>query len=192
MRGKTEKSTTPQRRVLAFGRSRQILIDLRDMTASELAPELLAIVRSPQNHCFACGPGNDCGMKLHFEEMGDAVTSTFVPDSRHSGWTGVVHGGILATALDEAMAYVLYFMGVKGLTARLEVRFRRPASQGDTLTVMARKTSEARRIVDVEAHLLKDGKILAEATGRFMKMGPLTPQDLLTDVSQAGVREDAE
>jgi uncharacterized protein (TIGR00369 family) len=120
-------------------------------------------------------------MQLQFEEAGDGVSATFTPDARHSGWTGVVHGGILATALDEAMAYVLYFMGVKGLTARMEVRYRRPASHGDRLTVVARKTGEGRRLVDVEATLLRENVVLAEATGRFMKMGPLTPQDLLPE-----------
>jgi uncharacterized protein (TIGR00369 family) len=118
-------------------------------------------------------------MRLQFDEIGDEVRATFVPRNVHSGWTGVVHGGILATALDEAMAYVLYFMGVKGLTARMEVRYRKPALQGDSLTVVARKVSEARRIVDVEAQLFKGDTVLAEATGRFMKMGSLTLRDLL-------------
>lgn len=156
---------------------------------SELTSELRDLVRSPQNHCFACGPGNDCGMKLCFEQVGDTVTATFTPDARHSGWTGVVHGGILATALDEAMAYVLYFMGLKALTARMEVRFRRPAAEGDTLTVEARKLSEARRIVDVEARLLRGQSLLAEASGRFMKMGPLAVEDLLSKDAVRAVEE---
>lgn len=118
-------------------------------------------------------------MKLRFDQVGDEVTATFTPDHRHSGWTGVVHGGILATALDEAMAYVLYFMGVKALTARMEVRYRHAAREGDRLSVVARKVSEARRLVDVEARLLRDDTVLAEASGRFMKMGPLTVEDLL-------------
>lgn len=122
-------------------------------------------------------------MRLRFDEVGDEVRASFVPRPTHSGWTGVVHGGILATALDEAMAYVLYFMGIKGLTARMEVRFRRPALQGDALTVVARKVSEARRVVDVEAHLLKGDTVLAEASGRFMKMGALTVSDLLPGVA---------
>jgi acyl-coenzyme A thioesterase PaaI-like protein len=149
------------------------------MITSALTPELRELVRSPQNHCFACGPGNDCGMKLQFDEVGDEVRCVFEPEHKHSGWTGVVHGGIVATALDEAMAYVLYFMGIKGLTARMEVRYRRPALAGDTLTLVARKVSEVRRIVDVEAQLLKDYTVLAEASGRFMKVGPLTIRDLL-------------
>ncbi len=149
---------------------------------TELPADLRELVRSPQNHCFACGPGNDCGMKLQFDRAADEVKAEFTPDHRHSGWTGVVHGGILATALDEAMAYVLYFMGVKGLTARMEVRYRQPALEGDRLSVVARKVSETRRIVDVEARLLRGDSVLAEATGRFMKIGPLTVGDLLPQV----------
>lgn len=161
------------------------------MTVTELPADLRELVRSPQNHCFACGPGNDCGMKLQFDQVGDDVRARFTPDHRHSGWTGVVHGGILATALDEAMAYVLYFMGVKGLTARMEVRYRQPALEGDQLAVVARKVSEARRVVDVEARLLREDTVLAEATGRFMKMGPLTVGDLLPGASPgAGAKEE--
>jgi acyl-coenzyme A thioesterase PaaI-like protein len=156
-----------------------MLIDWREMTSSELTADLRNLVRSPQNRCFACGPGNDCGMKLQFDEVGAEVMATFVPRSAHSGWTGVVHGGILATALDEAMAYVLYFSGIKGLTARMEVRYRHPALQGEELKVVARKVSEARRIVDIEAQLLKEHTLVAEASGRFMKMGALTLMDLL-------------
>jgi uncharacterized protein (TIGR00369 family) len=129
-------------------------------------------------------------MKLQFDEVGDSVVSIFRPERRHSGWTGVVHGGILATALDEAMAYVLYFMGIKGLTARMDVRFRRPAMEGESLRVVARKVSEARRIVDVEAQLMRDETVLAEATGRFMKMGALTPADLLPVVDSPSHGED--
>lgn len=140
---------------------------------------LLDLSRSPRNLCFACGPGNPCGLHLEFTERDGTVSAAFTPGSGHGGWSGVVHGGILTAALDEAMAYVLYFRGLRALTARLDVRFRHPSTLGETLTVEAHATRQARKLMDVAGRILRGDTIVAEATGRFMILGALTPEMLL-------------
>lgn len=104
----------------------------------------------------------------------------FSPGVWHGGWTGVVHGGILATLLDEAMAYAVFFSGQKCVTVRMQVRYRAPVSRGDELLVEGRIVRDSRRLVDVEADITRDGTVVAEASGRFMKVGPLEPESLLT------------
>ena len=60
-------------------------------------------------NCFACGPANPVGLRLEFQEAGqDRVRTEFQVGEEHTGVTGVVHGGIVATVLDEAMAWGLY------------------------------------------------------------------------------------
>ena len=53
--------------------------------------------------CFACGADNPIGLKLQFECEGDDYVTRFLTAEEHSGWAGLVHGGLLATLLDEVM-----------------------------------------------------------------------------------------
>ena len=50
--------------------------------------------------CFACGRKNPIGLKLQFHFDGDDYVTTFEVRPEHQGWAGIVHGGLLATALD--------------------------------------------------------------------------------------------
>jgi acyl-coenzyme A thioesterase PaaI-like protein len=135
--------------------------------------ELWNLARSPDNICFACGPGNPIGLHLHLERQGETAVARFIPGELHGGWAGVVHGGILATVLDEVMAYAVFFTGWKCVTARMEVRYRAAVTCGDVLVAEARITRDTRRLVDVEATILRGDTVVAEANGRFMKLGPL-------------------
>lgn len=128
-------------------------------------------IKPPSPRCFACGPENPIGLRLHFEEKDGGVEALFKPTRDHEGWTGLIHGGIVSTLLDEAMAYALYFAGLAGLTARMEARFRRAIAPGEELRVCARITDARRGVVDAEAFLTRsDGVVVAEATARFMSL----------------------
>ena len=118
------------------------------------------------DNCFGCGVDNPCGLKLRFEQDGERARAEFTLSERYEGWYGHVHGGILCTVLDEAMAYT-YFPETKGVTARVEVRFRRPAPTGVPMVVTARLTRRTRKLLETEATIsLKDGRVVAESTGQ--------------------------
>ena len=55
--------------------------------------------------CFVCGESNPLGLQLRFHADGDEVRTRFVPRPEHIGFKGVVHGGLLATLLDEIMVW---------------------------------------------------------------------------------------
>jgi hypothetical protein len=55
--------------------------------------------------CFVCGEANPAGLRQRFETDGRVVRARFTPRPEHAGFTGVVHGGILATLLDEIMVW---------------------------------------------------------------------------------------
>ena len=59
---------------------------------------------NPRRMCFGCGDMNACGLQLNFRLEGNKATAEFVPEERYQGYPGLVHGGVTATALDEAMA----------------------------------------------------------------------------------------
>ncbi len=122
--------------------------------------------------CFACGQQNPIGLRLCFTTEGEGIRAEFTPGPQYQGYEGIVHGGIMAAALDDAMANLFHLRGQEALTARIEVRFRREAPVGQRLIVAARITRERGRMFSAEATLtLADGTRVADATGTFVRGG---------------------
>ncbi len=122
------------------------------------------------NRCFACGKENAIGLKLVFERQphGEAV-ATWIPAEAHEGWPGVVHGGLLSTALDEAMSHALIAAGLRAMTAELRVRFRSPAPSGRPLSLKGWIVQRAKRLVEAEASITDAGGAeYAHGWGRFL------------------------
>jgi len=118
-------------------------------------------------------------LKLEFNWDGKVATSSFTTTELHQGWKGIIHGGILSSLLDEAMGYVAYFEKVGGVTAIIEVRFKRPVSIGEPLAITAWVSNKARRFVDTEASLtLKDGTVVATAKAKqYISSEVIIPDD---------------
>lgn len=77
----------------------------------------------PANSCFVCGPDNPIGLHLHFRLDDDGRrVADFSPTKDHVGYPGVVHGGIIYSALDDSMANWLYLRGARAYTAKSSVR----------------------------------------------------------------------
>ena len=96
--------------------------------------------------------------------------SEFTPGPNHVGYPGVVHGGMIYSALDDVMANWLYLRGARAYTARCEIRYREPAAPGETLLLAGRPKARKRRVVEMEgtATRASDGKVVAAATGTFV------------------------
>lgn len=124
----------------------------------------------PANRCFVCGPDNPIGLHLVFRLEDGACVAEFTPGPDHVGYPGVVHGGMIYSALDDVMANWLYLQGARAYTARCEIRYREPASPGDTLSLSGRPTARRRKVVEMEgtATRVSDGKVVATATGTFV------------------------
>jgi uncharacterized protein (TIGR00369 family) len=121
--------------------------------------------------CFACGENNPIGLKLRFEEKNGEYITRFTPEKDHQGYTGITHGGILATLLDESMARLPWANGQNAVTAELTVRYKLPAKIGEELTVIGRIISENRRTISCSAEARNpEGRIVAEATARLVKV----------------------
>ena len=115
--------------------------------------------------CFGCGKRNPIGLKLDFEWDGKTAKAQFTPTEFYQGWAGIVHGGILNSILDEAMAYAAIFEGANCITARMETRIKRPARVGEALLITSSVTRKARKIINTKANItLEDGTPVAEGT----------------------------
>jgi uncharacterized protein (TIGR00369 family) len=120
--------------------------------------------------CFACGPRNPIGLHLQFTAEGTGLRAEFTPGPEYQGYEGVLHGGIVAAALDDAMANLFHANGRETLTARLEIRYRREAPIGHRLVVSSTLVRDRGRVFAAEARLtLPDGTLLADARGTFVR-----------------------
>jgi len=123
-------------------------------------------------NCFACGKNNPNGLHLSFQidKEKQTLKTTFVASPTYQGWDGIVHGGILSTLLDEAMANLVYELGYQAVTASMEVKFKKPAPILEPLRVHGEVTEVSRRLIRAKALIAKDdGTIVAAATSTFMR-----------------------
>ncbi|HEY7701193.1 MAG TPA: PaaI family thioesterase [Candidatus Limnocylindrales bacterium] len=136
------------------------MIDVPGIPRFEIAP----------HHCFACGSLNAHGMHLdlHVERGRSWVELTY--EQRFQGWDGIAHGGILATILDEVMAWALVGEDDWGLTARLTIDFKRPVEVGQAIRAEGWVTRSRRRLVETEGRVTdaRTGQLLAGARGLYV------------------------
>ena len=135
-------------------------------------PEEDTALRHYEEHrCFVCGENNRIGLHLTFQ-LEDGVTRTeFVPQADHQGYDGVVHGGILAALLDDAMANCLWLRGTAAVTAKMELRYRAPVPVGSRLLIYGRLVQEREKVATAEGWITTDtGAKVVEATGTFFKL----------------------
>jgi acyl-coenzyme A thioesterase PaaI-like protein len=123
--------------------------------------------------CFGCGQANLFGLQLELEPAPDGgVAGRFFVKQDHQGPPGYAHGGVLAAALDEAMALLLFAEGTFALTGRLEIELLAPAPVGAFVSVSARLESAAERTLRLVAEAAgEDGERLATARGTFVRVG---------------------
>lgn len=122
------------------------------------------------NRCFVCGPDNPIGLHLTFRLEDGACVSEFTPGENHQGYPGVIHGGMLYSALDDVMANWLYLRGARAYTARCEIRYRQPAREGEKLLLEGRQTARKRTLVEMAgtARRASDGQVVATTTATFV------------------------
>jgi acyl-coenzyme A thioesterase PaaI-like protein len=113
--------------------------------------------------CFACGQENPIGLKLNFRQEGEEARAEFTPGEFHQGWPGIVHGGIINTLLDEAMAYAPFFQGINCVMAKMEVRIMQPVLVGQQLFISSIIARKRRKLIETEAKIaFEDGTPVAE------------------------------
>lgn len=121
--------------------------------------------------CFVCGENNAIGLRQRFETDGQVVRTRFTPRPEHAGFKGVIHGGILASLLDEIMVWACAVRTKKfGFCAEMTIRFQRPAVPGAELLVEAKLIADRRgKIFEAQAEVRnQQGEVLASATGKYM------------------------
>ena len=124
------------------------------------------------NYCFVCGQDNPQGLKIAVKyDAGDLAAETELSLPReYQGWVEVIHGGILATLLDEMMAHAVWHFAGPGLTLGLEVRFHAPLKPDEPILVrgVLHTQTGSRRLAEGEIIRLADGVRIASGKSRFL------------------------
>ena len=125
------------------------------------------------HHCFGCGRLNPHGLKLtFFVDPDGSVWADWLPSREQEGYTGIAHGGLITTVLDEVMGWVLSYQEIWAVTGRLNVSFRKPVEIGRPARARAWLVADHGRKIDVaaELRLITDETLLAEGTGVFVRV----------------------
>jgi uncharacterized protein (TIGR00369 family) len=128
---------------------------------------------NPANHCFGCGGANARGMQLTFEQDDDAkrIRGRFRISADYQGGVGFVHGGIVATLLDEVMAKVSRFREDHAMTAELTVEYLKPVPVDGDLVIEGWEVERNGRSLRREGEIRDaSGTILARGRGRFVQI----------------------
>jgi len=125
------------------------------------------------HRCFVCGPENPAGLRLQFRHPGPgpAAEAEVVFPDHLQGWRNTVHGGLLATVLDETMIKAASAAGIKCVTAELTVKYLKPVACGVAYRVSGQVLDAHGRLVVTESALCDgSGAICARATGKMVKV----------------------
>lgn len=139
---------------------------------------LTQLAHGAQNRCFGCGDANLNGLKLEFllAPDGTVVCPASIPD-RFEGHPGYLHGGIIATLLDETMSKAVRARGLTAMTRHLEVDYKRPVPSCAPIRMEGRMVREEGRKLWVEAIIFGvDGHVLAQGKGLFIEARPESKQ----------------
>ena len=119
--------------------------------------------------CWGCGD-NPTGIRLPPPES-EGVTryaATFSFDDQHQAGPGLVHGGLVGAALDEACGLLATWYRFPSVTARFAIRFLKPVHINRTLDISAELQSERGRRLEITAELKEAEELLADAEGSFV------------------------
>ena len=142
------------------------------------------------SNCFVCGERNASGLNLRFETDGRIVRTEFIPATDHIGFQGVIHGGILATVIDEVMVWACAVSARRfAFCAEFTTRFHLPAKPGIPLAVTSELVSNRRnRIFEAKAEVHDPaGQLIAAGTGKYRPIlnaqTPAMLRDVIGDIS---------
>lgn len=130
------------------------------------------LTHAAQNRCFGCGAANPSGLRLEFEVSPDGAVACLTEVSgTFDGHPGYLHGGIIATLLDEASSKAVRAIGARTMTRHLEIDYLRPVPSKAGLRLESHVTHHQGRKYWTLASIMDEaGAKLAEAKGLFIEV----------------------
>jgi acyl-coenzyme A thioesterase PaaI-like protein len=128
---------------------------------------------SLHKNCFACGSNDGTGLGLKFHKNGEGtVFGSFFADPKYEGYSGIIHGGIIATLLDSVMTHCLLMKDIPALTGRLSIKYSTPIRTGTVVELEARIVDQFHEMFMLQGKAMVDGKKVASAEARYVELRP--------------------
>lgn len=143
-------------------------------------------VVSKQNNshmCLICGMNNSAGVRGQFYNMEDgSVGGLFTFREEHQSYPGRVHGGMLATMIDELAGRVLWVdcPDKIAVTMDINVKYRKPVPYNTPLKGRGMYTERLSRAYSAKCYIMDmDNNILAEGVAKYL----ILPVEKVCDAS---------
>jgi uncharacterized protein (TIGR00369 family) len=139
------------------------------------------IPKGDDHHCFGCSPINPHGLQMDFYYAEKTVFSWLSVPEHLCGWNNLLHGGVIATILDEIMSWTaIYILKKFILTKKMTVEFIKPLTVGTKLTAKGMVfdiISEREAVID--GFLFDDRqRLCARSKGTYALLGADTAKKL--------------
>lgn len=131
--------------------------------------------KKAKNYCFGCGADNTAGLRMNFvhDEEGKRMVASFRLGRRYTGPPGHLHGGIIATILDEAMGKVNKLHQVTAMTREMTIEYLKPVPLNQPLLAEGREEKVRGRVHFNVGEIRNDkGEVLARSRGTFIAIDP--------------------
>jgi len=133
-------------------------------------------------NCFACGSNNGMGLRLKFYKHEDGIVfGNFFADPKFESYSGIIHGGIIATLLDSVMTHCLLMKDIPALTGRLSIKYSTPIRTGTVVKLEARIVDQFHEMFILEGKAFVNGKRVASAAAKYRSMKRRVNQGLKND-----------
>ena len=134
-------------------------------------------LRQPTSlRCFACGKNNPIGLKLEWfnDYENKQIETTFTLSDDYCSYPGTVHGGIIATILDETSGRAILLNNDFNrlmVTLKMEVVYKKNTPTNTPLKAVGRVLRDGGSRAQVEGEiLLPDGTVSAKCTSILFKI----------------------
>ncbi|MCK9330461.1 MAG: PaaI family thioesterase [Candidatus Cloacimonetes bacterium] len=121
-------------------------------------------------NCFLCGKDNPIGLKLDFYYQGDKALCDWKSLKVFEGYDGIIHGGIIASILDEAVAKAILYKGIVAVTSELNVKYLKPFPVNTDVKIIGEVIDIRKKIIIGKAKIidkLNTEKVIAKADAKY-------------------------
>ncbi len=127
--------------------------------------------------CFVCGKpegknSRALGIEFFWDNVDHKIITSLKPDKTWCGYDGIVHGGIIAAIMDDAMEQAIFrSAGKMGFTATLSIKYRKHLPVGSHYDLNAFATEIKGKRVKARATIKdQNGNLYSEAEALFILM----------------------
>jgi len=121
--------------------------------------------------CYVCGKENENGLQLEFQydAKRDEVYTYYTFKQFMQGYDSIVHGGFISMLLDEVMAKACLHKNIIAVTAKFEIRFKKPVHVHEKMEFRGSIAEiKGKKIRTVSVCTGNGGDARAEATALFI------------------------